>query len=141
MIRVLNFSLVLMTGLICLAVYRVAEEARMTSLQLRDARATIAQEQQSMTVLGAEWARLTQPDRIQALAERHLRLSDHPVAQLASVGQLPPKFMPQPESQIRNANVIVPQQPAPQRPLAGVASASLPVVPVPQVRAVLHAGT
>lgn len=141
MIRVLNFTAILMTGLICLGVYRIAEEARMTTLQLRQTTAAMAQEKQSMIVLGAEWARLTQPDRIQALAERHLKLSDRPLAQLASVGQLPPKFLPQPENSIRNANVIVPQPAAPQHPLPGVASASLPGQPAPSSRALLHAGT
>jgi hypothetical protein len=141
MIRVLNFTAILMTGLICLGLYRTAEEARMTTLQLRHVTAAIAQEKQSMIVLGAEWARITQPDRIQALAERHLHLTDRPLAQLASVGQLPPKFLPQPESSIRNANAIVPQPGTPQRPLPGVASASLPAQPAPSSRALLHAGT
>src|SRR5947209_7060046 len=108
MVRILNFTLAVVTTLICLGVYRIAEEARMTALELRDARTQIAQEGQSMTVLGAEWARLTQPARIQALAERHLKVTDKPAAQLASVNQLPPKFLPQPENAIRNANAVVP---------------------------------
>jgi hypothetical protein len=142
MVRILSFSLVLMTGLICLGVYRLAEEARMAAFELRDARAAIAQETQSMIVLGAEWARLTQPDRIQALAQRHLNLSDRPAAQLASVTQLPPKFLPQPESAFRNANAIVPQQPMPLHPLPpGVASASLRLQPAAPAPALLHTGT
>jgi hypothetical protein len=141
MIRVLNFTAILMTGLICLGVYRIAEEARMTTLQLRQTTAAIAQENQSMIVLGAEWARITQPDRIQALAERHLNLSDRPLAQLASVGQLPPKFLPQSESSIRNANAVVPQPATSQHPLPGVASASMSTQPAQSSRALLHAGT
>ena len=133
MIRILSFTLVVMTGLVCLGVYRIAEQARMTAVELRETTAAILQEKQSMTVLGAEWARLTQPDRIQALAERHLHLSDRPAPQLASLGQLPPKFLPQPETAIRNANAIVPQ---PQRPL----TALTPAQRAPTVAA-LHAGT
>jgi cell division protein FtsL len=117
MIRILNFTLFLVTGLVCLGVYRVAEEARITVVELKETKAAIAQENQSLAVLGAEWAKVTQPARIQALAERYLNLNDRPAAQLASVSQLPPKFLPQPEDAIRNANAIMPQ--AGQRPLPG----------------------
>jgi hypothetical protein len=127
MIRILNLTLILTTGLICLGVYRVAEEARITAIELRETKAAIAQEQQSMSVLGAEWAKVTQPARIQALAERYLNLNDRPAAQLASVSQLPQKFLPQPEDAIRNANAVVPQ--------AGQRSQSAPG------QAPVHAGT
>jgi hypothetical protein len=109
MIRILNFTLILATGLISLGVYRVAEEARMSAIELRETRAAIAQENKSMAVLGAEWAKQTQPARIQALAEKFLNVTDHPAAQLASVSQLPPKFAPQPEGAIRNANAVIPE--------------------------------
>lgn len=125
MIRILNFTLILATGLICLGVYRVAEEARMTAFELRETRAAIAQENKTMAVLGAEWAKQTQPARIQALAEKYLNVTDRPEAQLASVSQLPPKFIPQPENAIRNANAVV-QQPA---------------QPTAPARTVLHTGT
>jgi hypothetical protein len=136
MIRILNFTLILATGLICLGVYRVAEEARMSAIELRETRAAIAQENKSMAVLGAEWAELTQPARIQALAQRYLNVTDHPAAQLASVSQLPPKFMPQPQDAIRNANAIVPQ--SGESPLSTTVSRAQSAAPA---RAVLHTGT
>lgn len=114
MIRMLNFTLVLMTGLISLGVYRVAEEARIAAVELRETRTEIAQENQSMAVLGAEWARLTQPARIQALADRYLKMDEHPAAQLASITDLPSKFAPQPEDAIRAASAVVPQSSASQ---------------------------
>ena len=109
MLRTVNFALVLMTGLICLGVYRVAEEARIAAVELRETKAAIVQEKRSITVLGAEWARLTQPARIQVLAERYLHLNDRPAARFASVNQLPPKFAPHPEDAIRNASAVIPQ--------------------------------
>ncbi len=139
MIRILSFTLVLVTGVVCLGVYRIAEEARITAAELRETRAAIVQENQSLAVLGAEWARVTQPARIQALAERYLNLNDRPAAELASVSQLPPKFLPQPEDAIRNANAVVP--PPGQRPLPGVAHGALPGQAAAPVQTPLHTGT
>lgn len=110
MIRILNFTLVVITGMISLGVYRIAEQARMTAVELRETKAEIASENQSLTVLGAEWARLTQPGRIQALAQRYLNLNDHPAVQRASITQLPSKFAPAPESAIRNASAVMAQR-------------------------------
>jgi hypothetical protein len=109
MLRAVNFALVLMTGLICLGVYRVAEEARIAAVELRETKTAIVQENRSITVLGAEWARLTQPSRIQVLAERYLGLTDRPTARFTSVTDLPPKFLPRPEDAIRNANAVISQ--------------------------------
>lgn len=138
MIRILNLTLVLITGTISLGVYRVAEQARMTALDLRETRAAIARENQSMTVLGAEWARLTQPARIQALAERYLKLDDRPAAQVASIKRLPGRFAPQPESAIRNASAIIPQAGQQTRFPAVSSGAGDPVRAAPQI---LRAGT
>ena len=110
MIRMLNLTLVVVTALISLGVYRIAEQARMTAVELRETRSEVARENQSLTVLGAEWARLTQPARIQALAQRYLRLDDRPAVERASITQLPSRFALPPESAIRNASAVMPQR-------------------------------
>ena len=121
MIRTLNFLLVAVTVLTCLGLYRIAEAARVASADLRETRAAIAREQGALVVLGAEWARLTQPARIEALAQRHLDLSDRPAATLSSLTKLPPKVAPlAPDSAFRNANML---EPAPGSPAANSASA------------------
>ena len=120
MIRILNFTLIVITGLISLGVYRIAEQARMTAVELRETKTAVTRESQSLTVLGAEWARLTQPARIQALAQRYLRLEDRPAVQRASITQLPPKFAAPAESAIRNASAVMSQRaPAAQNLHAG----------------------
>ena len=57
----------------------------------------IVRERDAITVLGAEWARLTQPSRIQALTQKHLDLSDNPAVEMSSLTDLPAKVQPAPE--------------------------------------------
>ncbi len=143
MIRTLNFAFILMTGLVCLGLYRIAEEARVAAADLKATRSAIVRENDALTVLGAEWARLTQPKRIQALVGRHLELSDKPTAQLSSLTQLPSKNPPlAPEGDIRNAKAVVPQ-PMPQLPAQASGEApSLPSGPSNDPSfALIHTGT
>jgi hypothetical protein len=109
MIRLLNFAFIATTSLVCLGVYRVAEEARVAQADLGATRTAILRENDSLAVLGAEWARLTQPARIEALTQRHLDLTDNPSVELSSLSQLPAKNLPVPEDPIRNAKEVVPQ--------------------------------
>ena len=105
MIRVLNFALIVVTGLACLGLYRIAEEARIAQAELRVAESEIMAEQNALAVLGAEWARLTQPARISALAARHLQLADEPTLQLSSLTLLPPRaLVPTEEPIFRSAS-------------------------------------
>ena len=114
MIRTINFAFVLMTGLACLGLYRVAEEARVAHAELVIAERQIAREHQTLVVLGAEWASVTQPQRIQALAERHLDLNDAPTVELSSLILLPRRGdAPLTEGPLRDARAIAPM-PAPE---------------------------
>jgi cell division protein FtsL len=143
MIRTLNFAFIVITGLVCLGLYRIAEEARVSAADLKATRAAIVRESDALTVLGAEWARLTQPGRIQALVGRHLDLSDKPEAQLSSLTQLPSKNPPLvPEGAIRNAKAVVPQPlPEPRAQASGEAP-PLPSGPSNDPSfALIHTGT
>lgn len=112
MIRTLNFIFIAMTGLVCLGIYNLAEEARVAKAELRATETAIHRENEALTVLGAEWARLTQPARIHALAKRHLDLIERPTLQLSSLTQLPRKnLMASPDGEIRTAKAVVPAAP------------------------------
>jgi hypothetical protein len=125
MIRTLNFAFIAITSLACLGVYRTAEQARVEQSALKATQTAIIRENNMMTVLGAEWARITQPARIQALTQRHLDLSDAPAVELTSLSQLPSKEAPLvPEGEIRNAKAVVPQN----APLPAALPASEPQV-------------
>jgi hypothetical protein len=116
MVRLLNFAFIAITSLVCLGVYRVAEEARVAQADLAATQTAIVRESDALAVLGAEWARLTQPARIEALTQRHLDLTDKPSVELSSLSQLPAKNLPTPQDSIRNANEVVPQAASPLAP-------------------------
>ena len=117
MIRTLNFAFIAITGFVCLGLYRIAEEARVAAADLRETRSAIVSEQDALAVLGAEWARVTQPARIAALTQRHLKLSDLPVTEFSSLTQLPEKLPPLvPEASFATVKAIAPDtKPVPPR--------------------------
>src|SRR6202008_4309092 len=121
MIRTVNFLFVAVTGLICLGLYRVAEAARIADVDLMVTEHAIGHEQNALTVLQAEWAHLTQPGRVAALAARHLNLADTPAMELSSLSALPHRGDAPlvPERDVRDAKVVVPEihsQPANPEP-------------------------
>lgn len=119
MIRTVNFAFIAITGFVCLGLYRVAEEARVAQVDLRQTRAAIVQEHDALAVLGAEWARVTQPARIQALSQKHLDLSDRPATEFSSLTQLPQKAPPAPETGFATVKAIVPDaKPSQAKPAA-----------------------
>jgi hypothetical protein len=111
MMRTLNFAFVLIAAAVCIVTYRVAEDARVARANLAKTERQIAREHQALVVLGAEWARLTRPQRIQALAERHLILTDAPAIELASFDLLPRRGSapPMPGGPLRDASIVLPQ--------------------------------
>ena len=91
MIRTLTFISAAMAAIVCLGLYHLAEQARVTASDLRATEAAIRHEHEVLIVLGAEWARLTQPARIHALVQKHLDLVDRPAVELSSLALLPSK--------------------------------------------------
>ncbi|HEX4532915.1 MAG TPA: hypothetical protein VH000_01685 [Rhizomicrobium sp.] len=114
MVRVLNFLFVAITGLACLALYRVSEDTRMANLQLAVAQHQILQEHAATTVLQAEWSKVANPARIQQLAEEQLGLTDMPSIELSSLELLPRRgqALNPGDAPIRNASDEVPVQDA-----------------------------
>jgi hypothetical protein len=113
MIRTINFLCVAVAGLMCLGLYHVAEAARIADANVAMTQRSITREQNSMVVLQAEWARLTQPGRVAALAARHLNLTDKPTVELSSLTSLPRRGDAPlvPPSDVRTAKAVVPEAP------------------------------
>lgn len=89
MIRLLNFSCFALTALACLALYHVSEQTRIAKVELHSVQAQIADQQEAMKVLQADWQRVADPARIQRLAAAKLGIGDNPTIALASLELLP----------------------------------------------------
>ncbi len=116
MIRVLNFVCVALMGLTILALYHVSERTRVERVQLNKVEQRIADERVEMSVLQAQWEQVSQPDRIQKLAESSLGMNDTATVQLSSLELLPRRgdeAAPLGGAQIRSANAQLPAQTPP----------------------------
>jgi cell division protein FtsL len=89
MLRYLNVLAI--AGLIGSAVYAysIKYETMLFAEQIVKARQDIASEHDKIEMLRAEWAYLTRPERIQALADQHLDLQQLSLDQIVKVTDLP----------------------------------------------------
>ena len=91
MLRILNvLSVVALLGC-ALYAYRIKYETIYYAEQLVKMKHAIEREHDSIGVLRAEWAHLTRPERIQALAAKHLDLQQISLRQIVKANDLPVK--------------------------------------------------
>jgi cell division protein FtsL len=69
--------------------YSIKYETMLFSEQIVKTRQEIEREHDNIGMLRAEWARLTRPERIQALADQHLDLQGLSLDQIVKVTDLP----------------------------------------------------
>lgn len=91
MMRVLHTLVVLALIAAAAVVYRVKYEATRHAEQVAKIRLEISREREAIGELQAEWARLNSPERLQALAERHLTLRPLAIQQIHDLKNLPEK--------------------------------------------------
>lgn len=91
MMRILNIVVLAALVTAAVVVYRVKYEATRHAEQIARIRLDIAREREAIAELKAEWAQLNRPDRLQALAERHLNLRPLAITQLHDLSGLPDK--------------------------------------------------
>ncbi|MBX6426543.1 MAG: hypothetical protein IRZ09_11550 [Variibacter sp.] len=75
-------------------VYKIKFDATSQAEQVSKLRAEIRRERDAMAILRAEWAQLDRPERIQALAQRHLTLRPADVSQFDPLDKLPERPRP-----------------------------------------------
>jgi hypothetical protein len=94
MLRLLN--IVVVAALIGSAawVYKIKFEATVQAEGVAKLRGEIRRESEAIATLRAEWAQLDRPDRLQELAQRHLKLRSIDVAQFDDLDKLPERPTP-----------------------------------------------
>ena len=85
MLRIINICFVL--GLVALAcvIYQVKYQARALDAEITSLDKRIGEERDAIAVLRAEWSLLNRPERIERLAQKHLKLAPAKPAQLVTL--------------------------------------------------------
>ena len=89
MLRVLNIAVIAALVLAASYVYKIKFESTLQAGQVSKLRAEARRERDAIAILRAEWTQLDRPDRIQGLAQRHLKLKPVEVAQFDPLDKLP----------------------------------------------------
>jgi cell division protein FtsL len=89
MMRVLNICLIGALVLAAADVYTIKFESARQAQHVAKLRLEIRRERDAVAVLRAEWAKLDNPARIQALARRHLQLRAAEARQIDPLDNLP----------------------------------------------------
>ncbi len=145
--RILNVLAVLALVVSAVLVYRIKYDATLHAEQVAKLKRTISQEVDSVATLKAEWAILARPDRIQALAAKHLDLKPVTREQSIQLASLPSR--PAPVDEIgkklealglmgEDASIAVdrePSAPAVRKPAAPAKKTTIAVKPVSQLKA------
>lgn len=89
MLRILHIVVLAALVLAAADVYKIKYESTQQAERVARLRGEIRREQDTIATLRAEWARLERPDRIQDLAQRHLKLKPLDPRQLDALDRLP----------------------------------------------------
>jgi cell division protein FtsL len=88
MLRFINVCLVL--GLVALAcvIYQVKYQAKGIDAEIRTLNGQIDEERDAIAVLRAEWSLLNRPERIERLAQKHLKLAPAKPVQIVTLDKV-----------------------------------------------------
>jgi len=91
MTRFLNLILISALVAAAIGVYSIKYEATLQAEKVAKLRREIDSEKVAVAALRAEWARLSQPERLEDLARKHLDLAPMRVEQIIKATDLPEK--------------------------------------------------
>ena len=91
--RLLNFCVVILLVLATAYVYEIKFEATLRAARVAEMRGEVRRERDAIASLRAEWARLENPGRLDALARRHLTIRSPELSQFDPLDHLPPRPM------------------------------------------------
>lgn len=92
MLRYLNVLAVIALIGSAVYAYSIKYETMLFSEQILKTRQEIARQRDKVEMLRAEWAYLTRPERIQALADQHLDLQQLKLDQIVKITDLPDRM-------------------------------------------------
>jgi cell division protein FtsL len=91
MTRFLNLVMVGVLVAAAMGVYSIKYESTRQAERVAKLRRAIESERIAIATLRAEWAHLSQPERLEALAKKHLDLAPTSVEQIVKAAALPAK--------------------------------------------------
>jgi hypothetical protein len=106
--RLLNIFVIAVLILSAAFVYKIKFDSTLQAERVAKLRGELRRERDATARLRSEWARLDTPDRIQGLAERHLKLKKIEATQFDSFDALPERPLPPPPAADPIANIIAP---------------------------------
>lgn len=92
MMRLINLTLLVLTGLAAVTVYQVKHRADQAAERVATVKRSVLAEEEAISLLKAEWSLLVQPARIQGLIERHsdeFALQSIEPGQIGTIGAIP----------------------------------------------------
>ena len=103
-LRVVNFVVIGVLVLAAAYVYRIKFDATVQAERLARLRGEVRHERDQIAALRAEWGRLDDPDRVEALAKRYLQLGPVAPVQFDMLDHLPER--PSPDVTAQNPDLI-----------------------------------
>jgi hypothetical protein len=94
MIRIVHLIVVCAFVTAAIHVYKIKYDATVQAQRVAVLRAEIKRDRDIIASLRAQWAKLDSPDRIQALAQRHLKLKPIETSQYEALDRLPDRPTP-----------------------------------------------
>jgi hypothetical protein len=125
--RLLNFCLVILLVLATAYVYEIKFEATLRATRVAEMRSEVRRERDAIAASRAEWARLENPGRLEALVKRHLTIRQAELWQFDSLDPLPERPMdiiaPAPSESMASR---------PENPDTEMPTGSIPEMPEPR---------
>jgi len=97
MLRAFNACLVLAVLTAAYMLYSLEHSIRGVERQIARSNAQIATDKEMMGLLGAEWSSLVRPERLQRLAEQHLKLKRISPDQFVKINELAARIPAEPQ--------------------------------------------
>lgn len=131
MIRLVTLLALVMLAGVSSALYKLKYKVQTLDREALALQRQILAEREAIRLLEADWAYLNQPERLQALAERHLTLGPIDPRQFVTVDAIPARLVPLPETPLNPS----------AKPAPGAKGAPLPPpAPTPALVAARGAG-